>query len=497
MAEVTSVETVPNKENAFQCLIRELGISKKEIEDAREERHELKEKYGIIFGASQIDNWYLHGVWKAFEHGTDERYPGLEKFPMTKIDPISWIYPFLPEDVRRFAPGEVRHVFSEEVVKYFNENPEECKAALLPYAKQIVLSLMTEDSVFEIHPETDLGGRKSEANIDAWNHFISLFRYLASQKSGEESKPFSLRETPAKESKFHESAHCTFAVVKDEAHKQDFLDRLVQIAKAGGETLDYTDVLAAEAFWDAERGFEKDGIHYMNFEMFFMSGYLDPIVRNEIHKKVVAWINGKSGLPPPTEEQIAKTKAAWVEKLTKLSKTYAYNLHLEQITWMRERYGIKEFTIHAGPLGGSINQEEFGNFKTNLITLLFELKRQGKNDVVLQAETQGMTENQWNDLFEDEDLYDLWGNRLGVTLDLVHVESENEKFLTITELRSLGQLDALDLVHELDPLNTYGKKPRLEYWLEKIGKGIVKEVHASKTSPTNMDWLKKTQVYFR
>lgn len=483
------------KENAFQHLIKELGISDEDLKNARDERRELKETYGIIFGASQIDNWYLYGVWKAFEHGADERYPRLEKLPMTKIDPISWLYPFLPKDVRDFAPGEIRHVFSQEVVKYFEENSEECKAALLPYAKQIVLSLMTEDSVFELHPETDLGGKNSEANIDAWNHFINLFRYLASQKSGEESKPFSLRETPATESPFHESAHCTFAVIKDEAHRQDFLDRLVEIAKAGGETLDYTIILAAEAFWDAERGFEKDGIHYMNFEMFFMSGYLDPVVRNEIHKKVVAWINGKSGLLPPTEEQIAETETAWAEKLTKLSKTYAYNLHLEQISWMRERYGVKEFTLHAGPLGGAINKSEFQNFKDNLKKLFIDLRDQNKTDVILQIESQGLTKSQWEDLLEDPELKNLWGKRLGITLDLVHVEAENNKFKAIQELKAKGDEDSLNRANVLDPLGTYEEKPSLEFFLNLILDHYVREVHISKTTASSIDWFKEKKTF--
>ena len=441
----------PERKEIFQTgnplvdhLCKELEITTTEYQQALETKRKLAEE-GIFCLASQLDGY------KDFEHTW---LPGPDNLP--KISPIDVLGPFLPENV--LEEGIKRGVFAQYVISQIRfmqgaegiekEEVEKLTEILKEKAKQVVLGLLAEGEVsrkmgIELHCETDKGA----LNPEHWDYVLTIYRLLANAHLYRDFDPFEsegIQLPPNPENM--ETAHLAFMwITNGETEKEQRfyqrIERRLQEAKQEEPELipwDPNDLIthkALQLFWQAPKGVEINGQQYMKFSMFFPSGEIPPSMR--------AFAEQADFIESNQEMR------AVLERAGEISASYSVHLFKEQMKFMQERYGITHFTCHAVPLAGTLHRAEFQRLNENLLNLA---KFCQENDLRLAVETQGLTETQYENLFNAPDLKNFWGKTLGITVDLVHVAAENR---------------------------VLPDRPPLEYWLQKIKKGVVFEIHVS------------------
>ncbi len=494
--ENLSTETLHTNNEVVNYVCKKLNITRFDYERSLVQKKELEEKYHLKLTGSCVDPYeQLAGIWPAHQ---------LEK--LHKIYPFDSFYLVLPENIRDQLTSQ--GFFSENIQKIAAEIEADLTGhnhpQIMDLTKQIILGMMAQgQGGLTLHCETNT------ATADPrWQTIATLYRWFSNIEtiSPEQTAPVpDLAVMPPTQST--EVAHFSFIVNKNLdlnanlIRLNNFVDMHLLNLKtltSGITSYEITNPKLKAALDDIRSFFPDDELHQsdmsilhkitsvwlkvarglqeksgnFNFEMFYLSGHLDQQVLNQIN----------ADYPDITPKQ----RAALVEAFQQFNSELAFQLYKEQIQNMsqglispdpnRHDLEITRYTLHASHLLGTATDHEFINiFLPQLKRMLVETKKmspQGK-PIKLQVETQGLTASQWQKLLDNHDFDDYWGEHLGVTVDLVHVQNE------------------FDLYHELKatkPLSAvlFGKRTDLIFWLDKIntsGQEIVSDVHITKSPP--------------
>ncbi|HDQ88799.1 MAG TPA: hypothetical protein ENN92_01470 [candidate division WWE3 bacterium] len=342
----------------------------------------------------------------------------------TKLHPLSDFSDFLPQRLRS-------HLFSKGVLE--SELPVEKTptAEEKRIARNAILGIMVTG--LELHAEDF---RDSKA-ADYWEGIIELWQLLH-DKSG---------------TKLNITAHNPFMWGKNTfENADDFLATLNRELPAGFKEhlnrtfpeLDANQIeslveRSAKILFDTPREYPL-GSGNFNFEMSFPSGYLDQKIRAQV-------------------EQDSQDSDKLLKVLAEITSCITIENWKKQIEQMLKEYDVRRFTFHMAPIGAELDAEEFERLK---VTLKKYAQFARKTNVIVQMETQGISQTQYEELFEDPELSNLRaipGETGGwsITLDLAHMDIEETWNVTQKEKN----------------------KPTTEFWEARIKEGWVTEIHVS------------------
>lgn len=376
------------------------------------------EQHGIPLSESQID---AH----RFVAGV---WPADPRDEFEKISPFSWLAPFFDESRREQWTRLVSTLDLD-------------KTALAPGAKSVFLAMQAGCGL-ELHCEGD----DAAIAFADWKTFIDAHKEIGGSRRG------------------RVTAHLPFAWMKAIPGENDLIEK---VGGALGLNLAVGDDREAlEFIFGIERGMKLPaaGEHFYNFEMFFLSGHLDQKIMQQLALK----------FPHPDK------RVDMAQKLRGISAKYAKYIYEGQIAQMKQDFGITEYTFHPGPLGGWLKPEEFEFFKTNLAEVLQFTTTQG---VRLQIESQALSTQQWVELFNDQRFIAYRDRQaLGVTVDLVHIEGERQKFTCLQENPQLAVEFGVSA-------EEFGARPDMNFWFAKMDESWVKEFHLTASAPTTMEGM--------
>ncbi len=426
-------EKIEISQETVQYIFEKLSITEQEYREALEIGKKLWEECSVQYSASCIEahGAFFGDIWPPGEHG------------LPKLDLYSALCIALPPDVllalaesEAFSDTFIQHL--EHIQNQQNTGENASFKIYYEQAKKVVLGLIATGLEFHVENFTAAG----EKNF--WTFLIDFIQNL---------KKYEAFQTPETESLTRVTAHLPFMIAKDrKVHDEesfretvfdnidiDALKQILQSKKIPLKNIDTRIKEIIQTFWNIERGFvDSQGVLRLHFEMFFL-GYLDERASNSFESE--------------EDRMIAR----------ELSKNMSVTTWKKQIQQMKQAYGVTQYTLHAAPLGqflgeGKIDHQEYTMLQESLLELGTFAQEQ---KVVIQIETQGLTQEQWRVLFQDEKLQELWcGDNteygLGITVDLVHVWGEQAKDGDI--------------------------RPDFDFWSEHLGK--VTEVHVSNSGET-------------
>ncbi len=364
----------------------------------------------------------------------------------TKLHPISDFSDFLPPQLRQHLFQ--RGVLESEEPRNPDPFPEDKRKA-----KNAILGAMVAG--LELHVEDF---RDSES-AEYWDGIIELWQLLHNESGVKLNitahNPFMWGKNSL------EDAAGLLNTIKAEL-PEGFTKHLGEMIPAlNHEQIETLLEESSQVLFEVPREYPKGSGNY-NFEMGFPSGFLGGTTEKQI----------KTFSEDPQEREYLHIA------LAEMTSAVTMENWKRQIEQMRDEYGIRRYTFHMAPIGARLDEGEFQRLKQNLKEYA-EFAR--KKQVIVQMETQGISQRQYEELFDDPELSILKAEpgEIGgwaITLDLAH----------------------MDIEEVWNPSQPKGQeKPTSKFWEEKVDEGWVTEIHVSAKPMSRANVFNNADTHWR